>query len=75
MPSSRRLLSLNYNVETDTWDLRDERSNRLIKSFLTKEAATRRGVLEKFVGPEGGSVVIRKKGGVYGEQRNFRGRD
>ena len=71
MVSSRRFLSLNYNVETDTWDLRDDRSNRLIKSFLTKEAATRRGVLEKFVGREGGSVVIRKKGGVYEEQRNY----
>ena len=70
MAASRRL-SLNYNVETDTWDLRDDRTHRLIKSFLTKEAATRRGVLEKFVGREGGSVVIRKKGGVYEEQRNY----
>ena len=73
MASTRRL-SLNYNVDTDTWDLRDDRSNRVIKTFLTKEAATRRGVLEKFVGPEGGSVIIRKKGGVYEEQRNYRGR-
>ena len=73
MGTTRRL-SLNYNVDTDTWDLRDDRTNRLVKSFLTKEAATRRGVLEKLVGPEGGSVVIRKKGGVYEEQRNFRGR-
>ena len=70
MASSRRL-SLNYNVETGTWDLRDDRTNRMIKSFLTKEAATRRGVLEKFLGREGGSVVIRKKGGVYEEQRNY----
>ena len=70
MSPSRRL-TLTYNLGDDTWELRDERSNRLVKSFLTKEAATRRGVLERALGRSGGSVVVRKKGGVFEEERRY----
>ena len=73
MPLPRRL-TLTYNVQDDTWELRDERTNRLIKSYLTKEAATRRGVLERELGRGGGSVVVRKKGGVFEEERRFASR-
>jgi hypothetical protein len=73
MASTRRL-TLTHNVETDKWDLKDERTRRLIKAFRTKTDATRRGVLEKEVGPDGGSVTIRKKGGVFEEERRFAGR-
>jgi uncharacterized protein DUF2188 len=69
-----RRLSLSYNVETDTWDLTDERTSKLVKSFLTKEAATRKGVLESHLGKQGGSVVIRKRGGVFEEERRYAGR-
>jgi hypothetical protein len=67
-------LTLSHNVETDKWDLTDERTRRLIKAFKTKTDATRRGVLEKEIGSEGGTVVIRKKGGVFEEERRFFGR-
>jgi hypothetical protein len=67
-------LTLTHNEETQLWDLKEERSRRLIKAFRSKTEATSRGVLEKALGPEGGSVTIRKKGGVFEEERRFTGR-
>jgi hypothetical protein len=69
-----RRMTLTYNVQDDTWELRDERTNRLVKTFLTKEAATRKGVLERALGKSGGSVIVRKKGGVFEEERRYPGR-
>ena len=68
-----RRLNLNYNVTTDSWDLTDDQTGKLVKSFLTKEAATKKGVLQRIVGTNGGTVLIRKKGGVFEEERRFQG--
>lgn len=73
MASTRRF-SLNYTLETGKWTLRDERTGRAVKSFGSKEAATRAGVLESALGSAGGSVIIRKKGGVFEEERRYAGR-
>ena len=73
MASSRRF-SLKYNEESEKWELRNEQNSRLVRSFGSKEAATRAGVLEREIGAAGGSVVIRKKGGVFEEERRFGGR-
>ena len=70
MAASRRF-TLKYNDETGTWELRNEQTSRLVRSFGSKEAATRAGVLEKEIGSAGGSVTIRKKGGVFEEERRY----
>jgi hypothetical protein len=73
MKSPRRF-SLTHNVATNHWDLRDEATHHVLRSFTTKEAATRKGVLEKMLGKGGGSVTIRKKGDVFEEERRYAAR-
>jgi hypothetical protein len=70
MTSTRRL-TLTHNEQTGCWDLKEERSRRLLKAFKSKTEATRKGVLARALGEEGGSVIIRKKGGVFEEERHF----
>lgn len=66
-----RRYTLAQNDKTNKWDLIDEGSRRLVRTFRTKTEATGKGVLEKAIGRDGGSVVIRKKGGVYEEERRY----
>lgn len=63
--------TLTYNEKKDTWDLRKDKSKELIKSFPTKEKATKGGVLKKALGPQGGSVKIQKQNGKFQEERTF----
>ena len=73
MAPSRRF-SLTHNDKTNKWELRNDSTNRLLKSFPTKEVATRKGVLEKCLGRGGGSVQVRTKEGVLDEERRYRER-
>jgi hypothetical protein len=66
-----RRFTLSQNTNTNKWELKNEQTDRLIKVFPTKEAATRKGVLEIAIGKQGGSVLIRKKDGVFEEERRF----
>lgn len=43
------------------------------KTFDTKADATKGGVLEKAIGPEGGSVKIQKENGRFQEERTYLG--
>jgi hypothetical protein len=70
MATSRRF-NLTHNAKTNQWELRNARTNRLVKSFGSKKEATKRGVLEKCLGRAGGSVQIRTKGGVLDEERRY----
>jgi hypothetical protein len=63
--------TLSHNQNTDRWDLRKDNSHNLVKSFNTKEQATKGGVLERAVGKEGGSVKIEKVHGGYQEERTY----
>jgi hypothetical protein len=71
--AAARVFSLNYNADNKKWELRNEDNRRIVRTFPSKEAATRAGVLEKEVGSGGGSVIIRKKGGVFEEERRYAG--
>ena len=62
--------SLAHNDKTKKWDLKKEGSGELVKSFATKAAATKGGVLEKAVGGTG-SVRIRKRDGKIQEERTY----
>jgi hypothetical protein len=63
--------TLEYNEKKDRWDLENDKSNRVVKTFETKENATAGGVLKKAVGAEGGSVKIQKENGKFQEERTY----
>ena len=63
--------TLSHNQNSDRWDLRKDTSHNLVRSFNTKEQATKGGVLERAVGKEGGSVKIEKMRGGYQEERTY----
>lgn len=68
--------TLTKNEKKDRWDLTNDKTDKVVKSFDTKEGATKGGVLEKAVGKDGGSVKIQKEDGKFQEERTFpRGAD
>jgi hypothetical protein len=69
-----RRYTLAQNETSGRWELREEQTNRLVRSWKTKTEATSKAALERCLGAEGGSVVIRKKGGVFEEERRYAGR-
>jgi len=65
--------TLEKNERTDRWDLRKDVSRERIRSFGNKGDATKGGVLERTVGPSGGSVKIQKANGRFQEERTYPG--
>lgn len=66
-----RKFTLEYNEKKDRWDLENDKTNKVVKSFETKEAATAGGVLKKVLGEDGGSVKIQKENGRIQEERTY----
>jgi hypothetical protein len=62
--------TLSKNEQKDRWDLKEDKTEKLIKTFGTKTEATKGGVLQKAIGGEG-SVKIEKENGRYQEERTF----
>lgn len=63
--------TLTKNEDKDTWDLTNDKTDKVIRRYETKEGATKGGVLEKAVGSEGGSVKIQKENGKFQEERTY----
>ena len=63
--------TLEYNDAKDKWDLEHDKSHKVIKSYGTKESATKGGVLKRALGEDGGSVKIQKENGRFQEERTF----
>lgn len=63
--------TLEYNEKKERWELENDKTNKIVKSFETKEEATAGGVLEKAIGKEGGSVKIQKVNGRFQEERTY----
>jgi hypothetical protein len=57
--------TLTKNDNQGRWQLEKDKTSHVVKSWKTKGEATPRGVLEKAVGPNGGSVKIQKGDGKY----------
>ncbi len=66
-----RKFTLEYNEKKDRWDLGNDKTNRVVKTFETKEDATKGGVLKKVLGQEGGSVKIQKENARFQEERTY----
>jgi hypothetical protein len=63
--------TLSKNKNTQRWDLAQDKSHQVVKSFATKDKATAGGVLSKALGADGGSVKIKKTDGEFQEERTF----
>lgn len=63
--------TLTRNNTKDRWDLNRDGTRETVRTFGTKGAATKGGVLERAVGPQGGSVKIEKENGRYQEERTY----
>jgi hypothetical protein len=63
--------TLEFDEKKDKWALEKDRSDKVLKTFDTKELATQRGALRKALGTDGGSVKIQTKNGNFQEERTF----
>jgi len=63
--------TLEKNEKRDTWDIRNDKTDKLVKSFDTKGDATKGGALKRALGPAGGSVKIQKENGQFQEERTY----
>ena len=63
--------TLTKNENKERWDLTNDKTNRVVKTFNTKADATTGGVLSKAVGKEGGSVKIQLTNGKFEEERTY----
>ena len=63
--------TLTKNEAKDRWDLEHDKTGQVVKSWGTKDAATKGGVLENAVGADGGSVKIQKENGKFQEERTY----
>jgi hypothetical protein len=67
--------TLSQDAKTKRWVLKKEPTGQAVKSFASKAAATKGGVLERAVG-KSGSVKIKKRNGKVQEERTYpRGSD
>lgn len=62
--------TLTHNGKKGGWDLKHDKTEKIVKHFATKDQATTGGVLKKAIGGEG-SVKIKKENGTYQEERTF----
>jgi hypothetical protein len=63
--------TLFLNKEKNRWELEDNKTNQVIRSFDTKSEATAGGVLRETLGTGGGSVRIKKENGRFQEERTY----
>jgi hypothetical protein len=63
--------TLEYDEKKEKWALEKDSTGQAIKTFDTKEDATRRDILKRALGEEGGSVKIQKQNGRFQEERPF----
>ena len=65
--------TLAFDEKKDKWTLKNDRTNRVEKTFTTKAKATTGGALKRAVGRDGGSVKIKKENGRLQEERTYPG--
>lgn len=63
--------TLAKNKQKNTWDLTNDKTDKVIKKFDTKSEALIGGVLKKIVGNEGGSVKIKLENNRFQEERTY----
>jgi hypothetical protein len=64
--------TLQYDEKSGKWDLDRDSTGRTVRSFDTKDEATKAGALKRAIGGEG-SVKIQLQNGRFEEERTFPG--
>ncbi len=59
-----------YNENTEKWQVENDNTDKIVKTFSTKGDMTAGGALRKAIGGEG-SVKIQKLDGKFQEERTF----
>ena len=65
--------TLGFDEKKDKWTLKNDRTNRVERTFTTKAKAIAGGALKRAVGREGGSVKIKTERGRIQEERTYPG--
>ncbi len=65
--------TLDFEEKKDKWEFTNDRTSKVVGSFVKKEDATTGGVLKKILGQDGGSVKIQKMNGRIQEERTYPG--
>lgn len=63
--------TLEFDEKKEKWELEKDKTGQVVKTFPTKTAATKGGVLKRALGEDGGSVKIQKENGKFDEERTF----
>lgn len=63
--------TLDKNKQKNVWELTNDKTNKVIKTFDTKAEATAGGVLKNIVGSEGASVKIKLENNKFEEERTY----
>ena len=71
MATKLKHMTLVFHDKKRIWELKQDKTNRVVCRFDTKAEATKGGVLADVLGKEGGSVKIQKLDGKYQEERTF----
>ena len=71
MASKLRKLTLDKNKVKNVWELTDDKTDKVIKTFNTKAEATKGGALKKVLGEDGGSVKIKLENNKIEEERTY----
>ncbi len=69
--SDLKKLTLTFNRNKESWDLTNDKTDKVVKRFNTKKEATAGGVLGDVLSKDGGSVKIQKVNGKFQEERTF----
>jgi hypothetical protein len=62
--------TLSHNAKKERWELKQDKTEKVVKTFENKADATAGGVLKKTIGGTG-SVKIEKENGRYQEERTY----
>ena len=67
----KRKYTLRFDESKDQWVLKHDDTEKIVRTFKTKEEGSRAGILRKTLGQMGGTVVLRTKTGAFDEERVF----
>lgn len=63
--------TLTYIERSASWALKKDKTGQVVKRFEDKKDATKRGILKKAVGKDGGSVKIQTMEGDFQQERTY----
>jgi len=67
----KRKFTLRFDQSKESWVLKHDDTEKVVRTFKSKEEGSRAGILRKTLGKSGGIVVLRTKTGVFDEERVF----